>query len=209
MEFECLADTNIFLEKKKYSMQIVNKEGDWCLEKPKMKIRGIEVVRSSTPQCVRDKLKTALEMIFKTENNDKLIEFIEEFKKEFYKLPYEAVAFPRGVNFSDYTLQSKSLPIAVRAAFVYNKALVDMKLDNKYISVGDGGKSKFCYIKEPNAYRSDVIGILDKMPEEMKGTFKIDYDTQFKKAFLNPLEKIFECIGWQLEKSHSLDDIFG
>lgn len=209
MEFECLADVNIFIEKKKYVMQIVNKEGDWCLDNPKLKIKGIEVVRSSTPQCVRDKLKTALDLIFKTEDNDVLIDFIEEFRTEFYKLKYEQVAFPRGVNFSEYTLQSKSLPIAVRAAFIYNQALVNMNLHNKYLSIGDGGKIKFCYIKVPNVYRSDVIGVLDKLPEEMINTFKIDYPLQFKKAFLNPLEKIFDCIGWKLEKVNCLDDIFG
>lgn len=208
MECECIADLSIFVEKKKYAMHQVWKEGEWFLDKPKLKIKGIEVVRSSTPQIVRDKLKKAIELIFETGDNDILIEFISNTKQEFFTLPFESVSFPRGLNISNYTLESKSVPIQVRAALIYNKALHDHNLSTKYQEIGDGSKIKFCYIKVPNIFKSNVLGILDKVPEEFSKLFKIDYDTQFDKAFCSPLKKIFDSIDWKFEKGNSLEKFF-
>jgi len=208
MEHEMISDISIFIEKKKYATKILFKEGEWFLTKPKLKIKGIEVVRSSTPQVCRDKLKQAIELIFDTADNETLITFIDKFRNEFKTFSFEQVAFPRGVKFSDYTLDSKSLPIHVRAAFVFNKALKDNKLQNKYEAIGDGSKIKFCYIKEPNKFRSNIIGILDKMPIEFNDMCQIDIDLQFQKSFIQPLDKIFSAIGWVTEKTCNLDDFF-
>jgi DNA polymerase elongation subunit (family B) len=220
MEAECIADVSIFVEKKKYAMHQLWKEGEWFIEKPKLKIKGIEVVRSSTPAVVRTKLKEALGLMFGADN-ESLIDFVESFKKEFYKMGFDAISFPRGVNFwktvtdargnetmEEYTIESKSLPIAVRASFVFNKALEDNHLEDKYLQISTGSKIKFCYIKKPNKFRSDVIGVLAKMPEEFNNHFKIDYDTQWEKAFAAPLTKILDCIGWTIEYVQTLEDFF-
>ena len=207
MEHECLADMTIFIEKKKYAMKQVFKEGEWFLDKLKLKIKGIEIVRTSTPQCCRDVLKTALELIF-TSTNAALIELVDEFKEKFYSLPFEDVAFPRGANFKDYKLDSKSLPIAVRAAMIYNRALKDTNVDEKYIPIGDGDKIKFAYIRKPSLFHSDVLGILDTMPTEWEGKYTLDYKTQFEKAFMAPLAKIVKCINWQTTVVASLESFF-
>lgn len=219
MEAECIADTSIFLEKKKYAMHQLWKEGDWYISKPKLKIKGIEVVRSSTPAVVRAKLKEALGLIFESDN-DTLIEFVENFKKDFYLMSFDSVAFPRGVNFykdafvngeevkEEYTLQSKSLPIAVRASLIFNRALEEHDLTDKYLPITSGSKIKFCYIKLPNKFRSDVLGMLTKMPDEFKPLYQIDYDTQWEKAFAAPLSKITDTIGWHIEQVATLEDFF-
>lgn len=217
MEHECIADVAIFVEKKKYVMHQLYKEGEWFIDKPKLKVKGIEIVRSSTPQVVRDKLKTAVAMIFDTMDNDALITFIEGFKKEFYQMSFEQISSPRGVKFGtidsktneyrEYSLESKGLPIQVRAAFIYNQCLEKWKLD-KYVPIGDGSKIRFCYIKKPNKVGSDVIACIDKMPPEIKSQFQIDYPTQWAKTFVAPLTKIFECIGWNFSKTNSLEAFF-
>lgn len=208
MEHECLADLTIFVEKKKYVMRQLLKEGELLLDKPKLKIKGIEVVRSSTPQIVRDKLKSALQLILDTNDNDALIRFTNDFRKEFETLPFEKVASPRGVNLKEYNLNSNALPIQVRASLIYNKALKDLKLDEKYVSIGDGSKIKFSYIKMPNIFNSDTISCMDKMPEELSKKFEIDYKTQFEKTFNAPLKKIVETIGWVFEKNNTINEDF-
>ena len=201
MEHECIANKAIFLEKKKYVMSQIYKEGEWYLDKPKYKIKGIEIVRTSTPQVVRDSLRKTIDIIFTTDNNT-IIEFIDKFKKQFYKMSFEQIASPRGVKFSKYTIDSKGLPIQVRTSFVFNEALKKLNLTEKYKQIGDGSKIKFCYIKTPNMFNSDAIACLDKFPVEILEKIKIDYDTQWQKVFRNPLEKILNTIGWVFEENN-------
>ena len=208
MEAECIADASLHTAKKRYIMSKVWDEGVFHLDKPKFKIRGVEIVRTSTPQMVRDKLKEAVNLIFETKSNDALIDFVDKYKKEFYNSNFEDIAFPRSVTFSNYTLNSSGLPIGVRAAFVYNKFLKDNKLDDKYPLIADGDKIKFSFIKEPNKMKSNVIGIPNKLPKELEEVIEIDYEEQFKKTFLAPLVSIFEAIGWNYERKASLTDFF-
>ena len=206
MEPECIANSTIYVAKKRYIMSKLWEEG-YTYESPKLKIKGVEIVRTSTPQWCRDKLKKAVNLIFETESNDILIDFINKCRIEFNTLPYETIAFPRGVQFSDYNLQSKSLPIAVRAAFIYNKFLKLKKLTDKYPLINNGDKIKFIFIEEPNVVGSNVIACSTKFPTEFS-MLNVDYKTQFNKSFLAPLENIFTSIGWVYEKINSLDEFF-
>ena len=209
MEMECLAPVSILVEKKKYVMAQIYKEGTWYLDKPKYKIKGIEVVRSSTPKVARDKLRKALGLIFETDSNDTLIQFTETFRREFYKLPFEIVASPRGVNKMDhYNFQSKSIPIQVRASMVFNKALKAYNLQDKYQTITNGSKIKFCYLKVPNWLGSNIVGVVDKLPPELIDKFVIDYETQWEKVYVNPLKKIFTSLGWQFYKDNDADGFF-
>jgi len=207
MEPECIADVSLHVAKKRYIMSKLWDEGKFHVEIPKLKVRGVEIVRTSTPQWCRDKLKEAVDLIFSSKSNDVLIEYINNARKEFEKLPFETIAFPRGVSFSDYKMGGKGVPIHVRASFVYNKLLTDLQLKN-HQRISEGDKIKFCMIKEPNKVKSNVIGIHHKLPEEFKEYFEIDYKTQFDKAFLAPLENILGAIGWAYEKKASLEDFF-
>ena len=225
MEHELISNVGCFIEKKKYALKIVYKEGDWYLDKTKLKVKGIEVVRSSTPQIVRDALKKSLEIILETQDNDKLIKYINSFKPSFYESNIEAVSFPRGINLfsgtdkiqdkdtkefvpKPYTLSSSGLPIQVRAALIYNKALKEFKLLDKYPEIKDGDKIKFLYIKTPNVFGSNIIGFHSKFPLELLEHIHIDYDLQWEKAFKNPLKKILDCIDWDFEPKLNLDAFF-
>ena len=182
-------------------------EGTFCIDKPKRKIRGIEIVRTSTPKVIREKLKEAIDIIFITKSNQGLIEYIEKFKKEFYNMSIEEISFPRSVKFSDYDLESKGLPVGVRSAFVFNKFMKDNNITT-YQLIADGDKIKFCYIKQPNYLKSHVVGFMNKMPEEMKDRFKIDYEMQYQKSFLDPLTKLVSSIGWYVEEKNDLSEFF-
>jgi len=57
------------------------------------------------------------------------------------------------------------------------------------------------------------MSFITKMPKEFNINDIIDYDTQFDKAFIEPLNLIIERIGWKVDKSYgtqlSLEDFFG
>jgi len=207
MDCEVIADNSLFLAKKKYIMNLVHKDG-YDLDEPDLKIRGVEIVRTSTPQVCRTKLKDLVKLIIRSNDNDKCIDFIEEFKKEFFNMEFHEVAFPRGVNhLGKYKNATKRIPIHVRASFNYNNALKKLKLIT-YQKITEGNKIKFAYIKEPSTLCDGVMASNGKLPEEFKDEVKIDYEIQFKKAFVAPAQSMFNALSWQTERISSLDDWF-
>ena len=144
---------------------------------------------------------------------DQLKDFIAKFREEFNELPFEAVAFPRGIKgikkYSDASqIYKKGTPIHVKGAILYNMLLKKMDLEKKYPAIQDGEKLKFTYLKMPNPLKDTVISYPTKLPTEMGLDNYIDYDTQFDKAFLDPIKIILDCMGWKTEKTSSLDDFF-
>ena len=207
MKREAIADKGIWTAKKKYILNVWNQEGV-MYEKPKLKMMGIEAVRSSTPGVCRDRIKKALDIIMNSDN-DTLIKFIDEFRSEFYSLPYEDVAFPRGCKgMSDYQhpheIYKKGTPIHVRGALLYNKMLKDKKVKTVQ-PIRDGDKIKFCYLKLPNPIHENVISTLGPLPKQFELDKYIDYPTQFQKSFIDPIDIILSTIGWSHERKAQLD----
>jgi DNA polymerase elongation subunit (family B) len=212
MEREVIADRGIWTAKKRYILNVHNSEGVQYTE-PKMKIMGIEAIKSSTPEVVRDKFKAAFKMML-TGDRRGTQEFIANFKKEFKQLAPEKVAFPRGVSELDKWsrrkgIYAKGTPIHVRGSLLYNYHLKINGMSASYESIKAGEKIKFCYLKTPNPIRENIIAFPEYMPEELKLHSFIDYDLQFQKAFLDPLEPILTAIGWSAEERVTMDDVFG
>ena len=211
MKRENISDTAIFLAKKKYIMNVYDSEG-FRYEEPKLYIKGVEAVRSSTPYSCREKIKQSLKIIMQG-TNDELIAFIDDFKKEFKTLPFEEVAFPRGCNgLSKYDggsmIYSDGTPIHVRGALVYNNLLKQRKLDRVLPTIKEGEKIKFCYMKTPNVFRENVLSCPGDLPSELNLHQYIDYDLQFTKAFFDPVTNITSNIGWKSEKVATLEGFF-
>jgi DNA polymerase elongation subunit (family B) len=211
MKRENIANKGIWIAKKRYILNVWNSEGVQYKE-PKLKMMGIEAVRSSTPYSVRDSIKKALIVIMNKEESD-LIEFVNNARNHFRTLPFEDVAFPRGCqNIQDYadsnTVYKKATPIHVRGALVYNKMIKDYKIDKKYQPIMSGDKIKFCYMKTPNPMRENVFAVPNTLPRQLGLDNYIDYDTQFEKAFLDPILNIISNIGWELEKKATLEEFF-
>ena len=173
---------------------------------------GLEMVKSSTPYACRIKLKESIDVIFNGTEND-VIEFIENFRKEFRQMPPEEISFPRGVNglekFGDAkSIYGKGCPIHVRGALLYNNLLKIKKLTKKYQTIKEGEKIKFIYLKEPNTIQSNIISFTNTIPKEFDIEQYIDYDTQFDKSFVEPLKIILDSIGWKTEHVNTLDAFF-
>jgi DNA polymerase elongation subunit (family B) len=213
MDKEIIANKGIWTAKKRYILNVYNSEGvDY--DEPKLKIMGIEAVKSSTPKACREKIKEALTVIM-TKDENALIDFIENFRKDFVNLPVEDIAYPRGVNGlmkyqSRETIYKKHTPIHVKGALIYNLNLrQDSSLLNKYQAIQEGDKIKFVALKEPNPFKDNVISFITKLPKEFKLQQYIDYDKQFEKSFLDPLRFIVSAIGWNFERTASLESFFG
>jgi DNA polymerase elongation subunit (family B) len=211
MKRESIADKGIWTAKKRYILNVHNSEGVEYAT-PKMKIMGLEVVKSSTPHIVREKLRDAISVIM-TGDKKQLHKYVEDFRQEFLTLPVEDIAFPRGMNgLNDYAcstnIYKKSTPIHVRGALLFNHHLKLHKLTSKYQLIKDGEKIKFVYLKEPNSIGEDVISFPGTLPKEFDINRYIDYNKQYEKVFLDPLSTILESIGWTSEEKSSLEDFF-
>ena len=211
MKREALADKGIWTAKKRYILNVYNNEGVRYKE-PKMKVMGLEMIKSSTPSAIREKMKESISLMLRGTETD-VQNFIADFRKNFNQLPVEEISFPRGLNglrtYSDsVTLYKKGTPIHVKGAILYNKFLTDSKLEKKYQLIQEGEKLKFTYLKMPNPLKDTVISFPSRLPKEFGLDSYIDYDTQFNKAFLEPIKVILDCMGWSTEKRNTLDSFF-
>jgi len=173
---------------------------------------GLEMVKSSTPAVIRDKLKDSLQVILSGDEK-KLHTYVTDFKNEFIKLPIEDIAFPRGVNgikqYAGSPIYAKGTPIHVRGSLLYNHYTKKLGLDRKYQAIRDGDKIKFVYVQTPNPLQEDVIAFPQQLPKEFGLEPYIDYDKQFEKVFLDALQIVIEPLGWKTQEESSLEDFFG
>jgi len=211
MKRETIANKGIWRGKKMYILNAWNVEGVQY-DKPKLKIQGIEAVRSSTPHACRVKIKEALSLIM-NHNEADLQKFVSDFRDEFMELPFEQVAFPRGVKgmgkySSKKEIYIKGTPIQVKGALLFNSLLKSNDI-RTIPPIQDGDKIKFAYLKLPNPIGDTVIATPDELPKEFKLDKYIDRELQFSKSFVEPLRSITEVINWEVEQRATLEDFFG
>jgi DNA polymerase elongation subunit (family B) len=211
MKREVLAEVGIWTSKKHYILNVHNSEGVQY-DEPKLKIMGIEAVRSSTPESCRNALKEAFKIMMNGTEED-VINYIETFKTKFKSLPTEEVSFPRSVKgLAKYhdaaSIYQKSTPIHVKGSLIYNKMLQNKRLTRKYPKIQEGEKIKFAYLKEPNPTGDTVIAMLNALPDEFELKPYIDYEKQFTKAFLDPIIGILNVIGWEHERKTNIMSFF-
>ena len=211
MKRENIADRGIWTAKKRYILNVWDSEGV-RYEEPKLKMMGIEAVKSSTPAPCRKMIKDALKLMMSGSEDD-VIKFIENARKEFKSLPPEQISFPRSasdvVKYQSFSnIYAPKTPIHVRGALLFNYYIKQNKLTNKYSLIQNGEKIKFIYLKKPNTIHENVISFIQEFPKELNLDKYIDYELQFEKAFLEPLKIILDAIGWSVEKKANLDSFF-
>ena len=205
MSREVIADKGIWTAKKRYILNVHNSEGVQYAE-PKLKMMGIESVKSSTPQVCRDKIKDALQLIIDGTEKE-LNTFIQDFRKEWLDLKPNMIAFPRSCNglrkwSTTNGIFKKGCPMHVKGALLYNYQLKDKKLDKKYPEILEGEKIKFVYLKNPNPFQTNVFSFFTECPSELDVQKYIDYDKQFEKSYVEPLKFITKAINWHIDDSY-------
>lgn len=211
MKREAIASEVIFVQKKRYFMSLLDDEGV-RMKEPKIKVTGLEAVRSSTPEICRNSLKGIMKTILR-KDEESLQKEVETFRKEFYKAHILDICFPRGVSDIEKWLDSKGMPkkgtpIGARGAIVFNNYM--KKIDPTFETIKSGDKVKFCYLKEPNVLRSNVIAFPNALPDQLSFVSKlVDKNLQFEKTFIHPIENMLEVMGWSTEKKNTLESFFG
>ena len=216
MAREVIADKGVWTAKKRYILNVWDSEGVRYNE-PKLKIMGIEAVKSSTPAPCREKIKEALKIIM--DGDEKMLNtFIQEFREEFMKLSPEDIAFPRSCNgvekfTGESSLFASGAPMHVKGAILYNHLIRKNKLSGKFPFIQEGDKVRFVNMKQPNIYQSSAFSFITSFPKELDILDRIDYELQFTKSFVEPLKFITEKMSWLIDNSYgtqgSLEDFFG
>lgn len=212
MKREAIADRAIWTAKKRYILNVHDNEGV-RYQTPKLKIMGIEAIKSSTPEPCRDALKAMFKIIIQKGEKETQTA-IEQFKNHFKTLPPDEIAFPRGVTkvreFKDANqIYKKGTPMHVRGSLLFNHQVNNLSLKKKYPLINNGDKIKFVYLRMPNPIHENVIAFSDYLPDEFRLHKYIDYDTQFQKTFLDPIEPVLQAVGWNHEEVANLEDFFG
>ena len=212
MEREAIASSAFWTAKKRYAMCVWDMEGvRMPPDKPKLKIQGLDAIRSSTPQSCRQAL---LDMIRLTLLQDErtVQQYIADFKAKFVNMQFEDIAFPRTMNnISKMTLANgfgKGTPPHIRGAIQFNRLLKKYGLEKDWETMKDGEKGKFIYLREPNNIGTNVLSFNHTVPKEFDFVKYIDFEKQFAKAIIEPMEIILNPIGWTPEKQNTLEDFF-
>ena len=208
---EAIATRGLWVAKKRYALNVLNNEGVQYAE-PKLKVMGLEIVRSSTPEAIRKLLKEAVSVAI-TKDEAALQSFILQAREKYDRLSAEEIAFPRGVNnLAKYTsradIYAKGTPMHVRGALLYNFYIKERGLEQKYQAIQEGEKIKFIYLKTPNTIKENCIAFIGELPAELALTKYVDYDTMWEKSFIEPLNGIIESLGWNTRPQASLADLF-
>jgi len=208
---EAIATRGIWVAKKRYALNVLNNEGVQYAE-PKLKVMGLEIVRSSTPEVCRSLLKEAVKIAL-NENEAALQKYINTQKDRYLHLSAAEIAFPRGVNnLTKYTskadIYAKGTPMHVRGALLYNYYIKERGIDHKYPIINEGEKIKFVYLQTPNPIKENCIGFIGELPAELGLTKYVDYDTMWDKSFIEPLNGIIESLGWHTSPQATLEDLF-
>ena len=211
MKRENIAERGIWTAKKRYILNVWDSEGV-RYEEAKLKIMGIEAIKSSTPAPCRKMIKDGLKLMM-SGTEEEVIEFIDQCREKFKKLPPEEIAFPRTASdirkyHSSSSIYAPKTPIHVRGALLFNYYVKEKKLTNKYSLINNGEKVKYLFLKKPNIIQENVISFIQEFPKELALDKYIDYELQFEKSFLDPLKSILDTIGWNVEKTVNLDLFF-
>jgi DNA polymerase elongation subunit (family B) len=213
MKREVIASKGFWTGKKHYALNVHDSEGT-RFETAKLKIMGLDTVKSSTPAICRDAQRKAIELIL-TADEKAVQKFVRDFKDKYYEFSPEQIAFPRGISelrkwFDPVTRYVKGTSGHAKACILYNWMVKEMGLEQKYPIIKDGDKIKYVYLKEPNPVRDKIIAFNgDTLPPEFDLSEYVDYTTQYQKSFHKPIKDILDVIGWSIEKRNTLTSLMG
>ena len=220
-ELERISESIISLAKKKYIQHVSFEDGIPYERLTYLFPKGVELVRSSTPLFAREKIINIVKYLFEhsnTFNIKDLLKLIKGLRKEFELADIDDIAMQSSCsNYQTKIIDDKNLPLqfvngahfAVKASAYHNYMLHQNKaLQNKYEFIKSGTKIKYYYCKNTN--NGDIFAyIRGSYPIEIAPA--IDYDIQFAKCILSPINKIIEPLGMPeiTERLSVVMDIFG
>ncbi len=207
MKREALATKGVWTGKKHYILDVYDSEGIRYKD-PKIKIVGMDAVRSSVPAVCRESLKELYRIVLR-EDQRAAQAHIDNFRKTFEEMAIKQISSPRGVtNIDKFSKMEKSIPIHVKGALTYNAEIVRKGLQKELNFIKEGEKIRYVYLKTPNVFQSHVMAFPDDPPKQFDLGRWVDYDLQFEKTFLKPARNIMQPVEWTTEEVSTLEDFF-
>jgi DNA polymerase elongation subunit (family B) len=215
---EKIITQKFILAKKKYADQVIANEKKLFIDKPKISITGIEVVRTDTPSFCRERIMSVIDQIFRVQGSDKepVLDKLRKIHEDFLKADPSDIAVPTGIK--DYQKYAQPVevylanntvkypahcPKHVRAAMNYNYIVAKHNLP--LMPVNNGTKMKYMHVApHKNELHQDVIGFINEWPQEFNSMFFVDIEEQWIKVFQRAIQRFFDVLGWgniQLEKN--------
>lgn len=202
----------IWLAKKRYVMSLPSFKRI-RYDPPKIKVMGIEAVRSTTPQIAREWIKDGIPMVING-STEEIKKFIDDKWETFASHPFEDIAMPKGTNdLEKYSnresIYSAKTPIHVRGALLFNDYVKKNGWESDVDLIKSGDKIKVMYLKMPNPIMENVISI----PENMPSQFKIfeqyaDYNKQFDKVFYDAFKRLTDAAGINLNSNTTMESFY-
>jgi DNA polymerase elongation subunit (family B) len=216
---ELIGDRSLFITKKRYAINIFDKEGkrlDKDGKQGKIKAMGLDLKRADTPKYVQDFLMEVLEMVLGGKTREDVIERIKEFKIELGKQDSWTKGSPKGVNkltfYGDLESNSKTgkanMPGHVRAALNWNY-LRRVNSDNYSMKILDGMKVIVCKLKPNPLNFTSVAYPVDEL-RLPKWFQELPFDDAAMEATLvdKKVENLLGVLKWDLKANTDTNSTF-
>jgi DNA polymerase elongation subunit (family B) len=216
---EIIGDVGLFIKKKRYAVNIYDKEGkrkDVNGKTGDIKAMGLELKRSDTPKYIQKFLLDVLTMVLSNKSKEDVIERIKDFKRELSEQPSWTKGSPKSVNkltfYGELEARSKkgkaTMPGHVRAAINWN-FLKKAHSDNYSMTILDGMKVVVCKLKTNPlgftsiAYPTDEL----RLPDWFK---QLPFDDSLMETTLvdKKIENLLGVLNWDLKSNTDTNTTF-
>lgn len=207
VEREIIADVAVLIAKKRYFARVLDAEGvRYDLDHPYIKIMGVEIVRSTTPPWVKDRLTESIQVILDSTESE-LRKWRDSVKTQFMDQHIMDISMTAGISSLDYNLGDKGIPQGVKSALAHNAYVEQNDLEGSIPKLKPGEKYKRCYIKTPNVFNSEIVSYeSEAIADIIKEQGIYDYHKNFEKYFEGPLSNMIESMGWNVDNVPQFDE---
>lgn len=197
----------VFVAKKNYTIMVYDDEG-LRLAEPKLKVTGLEAVKSSTPTFFQKKLMECYKLLFQSDE-EVIHKKVEEIYSDTMNLPPGALAGVSTANniekyFTTHGFM-KGTPKHIKGVLSYNRLIKGSEL---YQPIESGDKVSIIQLTEPNPLRSPVLAYSSNFPSDLIDESYIDKESDYEKYFVKPLNRVLDILQWNHKYEASLDDLF-
>jgi len=230
---EVVGRSGLFITKKRYAIKCLDIEG-YQPEGGKLKIMGMDIKRSDTPEFVQDFLEEILDNALTGSTEDEVIEKIKQFKQNFQSMDPWKKGMPKRVNnlttYTEIVKKSRrnenmklfklenmksegngTIPGHVRASINWND-LKTAHSDNYSITIMDGMKVIVCRLKNnPMGYTSIAYPTDElQLPQWFK-EMPFDEEAMEEAVLDKKIDNVLGAMGWDLSRikeSAALQEFF-
>lgn len=210
-ELETIAYSGAWLDVKKRYMQIIMWKDGKVYDESKMplKIKGLEIIKSSTPKLAREELKALVRHLLELDESNpfrfvqKMNIKVQEAKSRWMTADIEDISMSSSVNgYFKYILSddgdapqvAPKTPYQVRALANYNNIISKNSLSDEKLF---GGKMKMYIVKGPKGAVTQHFAYQSRnLPEWSQKYAPIDRSAMFKAHILEPFNRIMSGIGY-------------